>query len=242
MRRNHSTSSLNPDQVAGLKLWLKGDDVTGVDGDPVTTWTDASGLLHDASQSTSALKPTLQSDGASQINGHNVVRFDGVDDVLEAADHADLEMNTDSTIFVVARVTNFSANRTFVAKDAGAAAAGAIWFAVATTSGKPVVDRPFIEAGVAATNGLAAATPTLVTAHVSGTTVSHFKDGVANGTDVLATGTATNIPLRIGAFYTSSYTHFMLGDIAEVAIYNVSLSAGDRGAIEAGLKSKYGIA
>lgn len=61
-----------PSQLTTLKLWLKGDTLTGATGDAITTWPDASGVGNNATQSTGGNRPTLQT---AHQNGLNVVRF-----------------------------------------------------------------------------------------------------------------------------------------------------------------------
>jgi len=63
-----------PQQVAGLRLWLAADKITGLSGGAaVSTWADASGLGNDATQTTGAAQPTYQT---AVVNGLPVVRFD----------------------------------------------------------------------------------------------------------------------------------------------------------------------
>lgn len=55
----------------GLKLWLKGEDLAGTDGVPVSTWPDASGNHNDAAQADFSKQPTLVVSG---INGHKAIQ------------------------------------------------------------------------------------------------------------------------------------------------------------------------
>jgi hypothetical protein len=69
-----------PLQVAGLRLWLAADLISGLSGGAaVATWPDASGRSNDATQGTGANQPTYQT---AVINGLPVVRFDGSNDCL----------------------------------------------------------------------------------------------------------------------------------------------------------------
>lgn len=226
-----------PDCVAGgPALWLKADSLSLSDTDPVSTWEDSFGS-NDATSVTTE-RPTFQT---NEINSLPVVRFDGVNDWMQVADVAALEMDTDSTVFLVVNLTTGYAGPTaFIAKDSAAASAGA-YFYYADNLGKLGVDRPFIEAGVVSTGGISLSTYYLVCAKVSSTTVSHYLDGTANGTDTLATGTATSQPLRIGAFSAGSLSGFNLMDVAEIIIYNSALSDGNRDIIEAYIAAKYAL-
>lgn len=95
----------HPLQIANCQLWLDAAQITGlVDADPVTTWNDLSGNARNASQATSANKPTYRT---SQINGLPVVRFDGTDDFMTAGSAANWVFLHDAgghTIYIVFEV------------------------------------------------------------------------------------------------------------------------------------------
>lgn len=68
-----------PGTVSGLIAWWKAEDLALSDGDPVTSWADASGNSHTLTQSTSGKKPLYQT---NEISGLPAVVFDGIDDYL----------------------------------------------------------------------------------------------------------------------------------------------------------------
>src|SRR5687768_11145672 len=87
-----------PSDIAGLKLWLKADAITGLaDGDPVTTWADSSGEGNDFTQGTAGNKPIYKT---SILFGLPVVRFDGTDDVLLGGDLS-ADFPSAATLFVL---------------------------------------------------------------------------------------------------------------------------------------------
>lgn len=87
-----------PSDIAGLKLWLKADAITGLaDGASVATWADSSGNGNDATQSTAGSQPLYKT---GSVNGLPVVRFDGADDWMSTPSIAAI---TDWTVFVVAK-------------------------------------------------------------------------------------------------------------------------------------------
>jgi hypothetical protein len=102
VRRIHGgvvTEEPPPFDATGLWSWLKADAITGLsDGDPVTTWEDAHTSNHDATQSTSASKPTYKT---SILNSLPVLRCDGTDDYLVLPDASAL---TAGTGFVVVKL------------------------------------------------------------------------------------------------------------------------------------------
>ncbi|MFT5239926.1 MAG: hypothetical protein ACI9X0_000894, partial [Kiritimatiellia bacterium] len=74
--------------VEGLALWLDATDIDGngapdslLEGAPVSTWVDKSGLGNHATQATTDLQPAFTS---SALLGTPVIRFDGVNDRLSA--------------------------------------------------------------------------------------------------------------------------------------------------------------
>ena len=94
------SDSVTPDEVADLEMWLDATTLAGNDGDAVTTWTKAGGDSGvSPTQATAGQKPLLKK-AANGINGLNVVRFDGTDDVL----YGTLEAGSSGfTIFIVGR-------------------------------------------------------------------------------------------------------------------------------------------
>jgi hypothetical protein len=92
-----SPAAFSPSDIAGLALWLKADEITGlVDDDPVSTWADSSGNSRDATQ-TSTKRPLYKT--AIQ-NALPAVRFDATDDCLVTA-AINFASSTGLTVFVV---------------------------------------------------------------------------------------------------------------------------------------------
>jgi len=74
------SSAFTKDTVTGLKAWFKaGAGVTMDGGNIVSAWADQSDSGWHVGQATVAKRPLYVS---SVINGHPVIRFDGVDDVI----------------------------------------------------------------------------------------------------------------------------------------------------------------
>lgn len=69
----------NPRAIPNLQLWLDATRIAQADSTAVATWSDQSGNGYDATQGSSAARPTFI---ASGLNGLPVVRFDGTDDRL----------------------------------------------------------------------------------------------------------------------------------------------------------------
>lgn len=91
-----------PNDLSGLKLWFRANTIVGLgDGEAVQTWRDESGQGNDITQGTGAARPIYKTD---ILNGRPVVRFDGVDDYLEATSLGD--MGSSVTIFVVVKLSS----------------------------------------------------------------------------------------------------------------------------------------
>lgn len=73
-RKNAGGGGFDPSLYGTVISWLIADDVSGSDGDPVSTWTAATGSNGTAA---SGERPTLQT---SEVNGHDAILFDGTDD------------------------------------------------------------------------------------------------------------------------------------------------------------------
>jgi hypothetical protein len=92
-------SAFSPAGVAGLKVWLKADAIVGLaDTDPVSTWSDSSGQGNDGTASLT-VRPLYRT---GIVNGKPVVRFDGVNDVLNLPNS--FSAFTAGTAFVVVKI------------------------------------------------------------------------------------------------------------------------------------------
>lgn len=97
---------INPQNIAGLKVWLKSDagvfsdagTTPAVNLDPVQQWNDQSGNANHLVQATAGSRPQFKT---PNLNGRPTVKFDGVDDILIATFTALAQPNT---LFVVMNV------------------------------------------------------------------------------------------------------------------------------------------
>lgn len=80
VREKNLTLSKKVDDISNLECWLDAGTLSGTDGSSLASWSDLSG---NGNNFTSINAPTLQT---AEQNGKNVVRFDGVDDVMSAGD------------------------------------------------------------------------------------------------------------------------------------------------------------
>ena len=221
-----------------LQLWLKGENYS--DG----TWTDSSGFSRNATQSTSANKPSIREHG---INGQTGIFFDG-NDYLEVSFDSALNSN-EFTIFVVARATatgdkpilDSATNGYGLSLDVQANTANSDFTAKwVDTGGADSKDSSSFTIRLARYEGaILGYTMEDTDSNNTSDKVSIFFNGAGVGTETSGvdyTG-ASSGNLRIGYDGSSYFT----GDIYEVLIYNSVLSDSDRQNIEGYLARKYNI-
>ena len=91
-----------PAADAGLRAWYKGSDGVSTTGTSVTQWNDQSG---NANTLTIAAGTSCPVQVTSDLNGYDVVEFDGTDDFMQAAGTASLSLRslTGGSFFAVIR-------------------------------------------------------------------------------------------------------------------------------------------
>lgn len=98
VREKNVTFKKNADDISNLECWLDASQLSGTDGSNVSSWTDlANGhIFTTISGEEPILKTNIQ-------NNKNIVRFDGVNDVMNAGD-IELHSNTEGfTIIAVVK-------------------------------------------------------------------------------------------------------------------------------------------
>jgi hypothetical protein len=230
------TADFAPTAIGGLQGWYKADAITPVaDGAAVGTWPDSSGNGRNATQATGGNQPTYQT---LEKNNLPVVRFDGSDDMLDSTCPIG---GATQTVFVVAKITDFSAARTLVGPQSGA---GLQLRANATSGAEAVLKSGTATIGTGGTNLIAGQWYILQATYNHTTGAWALYGPVSTVTGTTANGSGTNVQtlsaasLRIGRNGTSEP---MLGDIAEVLVYNSVLSDTDRRRVENYLGTKWAV-
>lgn len=93
-------TTFDPRVIPGLVWWLAADQLSGyADGDPVASWPSAFEDTHipPLTQTTTSKQPLYKT---NVVNGHPVVRFDGVDDYMDS-DNWPMEVNEPYTLLMV---------------------------------------------------------------------------------------------------------------------------------------------
>ncbi len=219
-----------PTDIVGLQLWLDANDastlfqdaaktISAGDGDVVGAWADKSGLGNDATQATTAKKPTLQ---FNIINGLPVVRGDVDDDMT-----INVGALTNETIFVVSShaVNNLSG----------------VLFADTVTGTRlqynSVVNRidyRYNSQNVSITGGFVETSPNLFIVSYDGT----------NQNISVNEGAITSLPVTpLAHTYNRIFSrsaNTLNGDIAEALIYNSALSTPNIVLIRDYIRAKWG--
>ena len=229
-----------PVPVDGLRLWLDAGNglTTGADG-VVSSWADQSHFGHDVGQAELGLQPTLVADA---VNGKPALLFDGEDDALARADvaGADLLSADEVSVFAVVRQKWQSKVNTVVAWEApnyknhmalltSYNNKFLIDYGHASEGGRVSANQPegwddewhvleFVRSGNTAK------------AQVGSTEIelSEFSDSL----EVDALGT-----LSVGAVPKLAFG----GEIAEVLVYNRSLTNPERDGVRGYLGARYGL-
>ena len=222
-------SSFAPTNIAGCELWLAADKIVGhVDGDAIGTWSDASGLGHDATQATGANQPLYKT---AIINGLPVVRFDGSNDSLSVAGIT----NNDATRTVFVVLKDITAGVKLLFSLAGSSSNSATIF----QDGSGVYQYEKTQAAGTVTFGTALHTPALLTLRFNSTSSADafFNNGTATNFDPDDGYQSGSNPLAIGTGLSTWWN----GDIAEIISYNTALADADVDTVRNYLGGKYGL-
>lgn len=209
----------DPTDVTGLLRRWRADTIAQANNSAVSSWAALTGGATLA-QATGSLQPLYITSG---INGHPVVRFDGVDDMLTAT------------------ITDRAQPHTWIVV-AKLASTGSLW-KTAIQSGSEVWADSGGWTGYAGT-GLITSThttnPAVVTTVINGGSSAVYIDGglgASGAAGSLTTGTA----LAVGEHPNTGLSRPFDGDIAEILLYDHALTAGERATVHSYVQDRYGI-
>lgn len=228
-----------PGDVPGLQGWWKADSETSyVDGDPVGLFTDRSGKGRDLTR-TGGNRPIFKTGAA---NGKPVLRFDGSNHYLAGAALSNFITASAFTLFVVVKVAAIGGadsaaspwtNPTII-RDAGQ-----LWGFHLRNTGPTLQAYNWDGNADIATPAIATGVWMILEArHDAGNIVAR-RDGGAEST--AASGNTNALTGLLNLSSSTSAATRLNGDIAEVAVWNVVVSAADRARLRAGFATKYGI-
>lgn len=222
-----------------LSLWLKADaGITLGDENSVQSWNDQSGQNNHVMPRDEFTAPTWVEDGGY---GLPVVRFDGFDDLLEAAHTDSLDFTEGFTTFFAVRMEDFATFRAVWAKTIGNLPAPVDFYAMPgsgilrfyTGDGATISfmdgQRP-LQAGATQIVGVAR----------WGNTVRQYLNGQPNGAGTTsAPSLDLGMPLTIGT--RDNFETQLLGDLAELLIYQTELTEAEAQSVQAYLAARHHI-
>lgn len=239
-----------PSDVTGLRGWWKADAIVGLsDGEGITTWEDSSASNNDAAESTN--KPTYQT---NEVNGLPCVRFASASSQKFNISNADMLAMTNNkagfSAFAYVNLTTPSAvvRNIFAVNNGTVSGQARVKFGQrATGSGVWAMSGRRLDAdaqqnleGGATQSGWQLVTFVSDWANSDAdiwrgetseaSTTAWLTDGNTSATDALGVRMGSN---------PSGTSEFWEGDIAELAVYDNEVSAGDRQGLWDYFQAKY---
>lgn len=235
----------NPASISGLELWLDADDSETItlNATTVSSWNDKSGNGYNVSQGTASYQPTYST---AQLNGRNVVTFDGNNDHILNDSLASVASGNDVpiTMFVVFKQLSSGTNEYGVVF--GSSSSIQPLFCMMTNSNQLAAQQR-TDAGTltAAYSSVSSTSAYRVQSIVlSSSNLTVYNNGTSVATSSFTPAQTSFDTFTIGAWRRSGSMNgvaFLHCDIAEVIIYNSALSTSDRNSVEDYLSSKWGI-
>jgi len=214
--------------AAGNVLWLKADALGLANNDPVTTWTDSSGLGNNVTQVVAGAKPTYKT---NILNGLPVVRGDGGDHLAHAGV---VTSSVQHTMMLVLKVSGTNSTVPFYNGNT----AGDGWGFIQGSGGSRNV---LFGGAVEKSDGTPSPTNFEVWTHTWNGSISEmWVNGASEAVTDPSTapgGAPTGSTLVMGLAGSNQWN----GDIAEVLIWDSALNTTNREAAENYLGFKYGI-
>ena len=226
-----------PSSLGNLGLWLKADAGVNTSGSNVTSWEDQSGNGNDAT--TQYGSPTLE---FNQINGFPAIAF-ATDSYMTAP--SIISGANSRTMFVVYYTDNAdSISNTICGENALSGAAGSRYFCIQARNDF-LNSSPYLAcyaddlSGPEYVNNIW----NIAMADYDGTTASLYNNESLQNSGSKELNTAGDI-FAIGGFYDiafSSYRELFGGKIAEIVVYNSTLSQTERTGLFTYLNQRYAI-
>ena len=216
-------AAFSPADISNLSMWLVADDISGSDGDTVETWPARSPTTISPTQGTLAARPTLQ---VAEVNGRNAVLSDAVNDLMT---FTPISSSGSWTIITVQ-------------KRASSGGLGGVVGNINSPAKPPYsaleygsLSRIYIGSR---TDQRYATIPSndwhVITSQDASGTLGLWVDGSAQSLTAAADAGAFDFSVLFGRGNERWGVY-----VAEVLIYTKTLSASERGQVEAYLKSRY---
>jgi hypothetical protein len=233
-----------PTTIPNLGLWLKADAGVTLVGGAVDAWADQSGNGRDFSAPASANRPAY----SGTLNGLPVLTFDGSTDYLQG-NAASLNIAQDVGGFTIIAVvkTGASTLQRYVSVGNGTNLSQArATIGVTTTQWELTGRRLDADSLQTVVGGAANTNPVIQSAmyRYSVATAGLFINSASQVDTAFQTaGNTSNTPsLRFVIGCNINLTSFLVGDLAEVIVYQRAISVEERNSVERYLSVKWGIA
>jgi hypothetical protein len=226
-----------PNTISGMTLWLRADDLatTHLNGDPVSSWQDASGSGHNASASGTD-RPTFVSNACGSSPA---VRFvNASHNRMDVAALSGLVSANAYTVFVVFKAQTGGVTYPTILGDSTNNKWGPLWLAPVGTYFATISNddgTPDYAIKACADDGSWRRGTFM---HSGGNLYVGIDDTRTASLSSAASGNTASLTGMLTIGYNTS-TNWWNSDIAEILIYNVALSEADRETVEQWLHSKY---
>ena len=243
-----STTNANAGTITGA-IWDNSEPFTEPidDGTAVRIWSDQSGNGYDATQSTTAARPTYITSG---LNGLPVVRFDGTDDHLGFSGGALslLKNVAGATIFVAVKYSATAVNAPSFFASRNSSSTSVRILIRTSTAPKYNMQATRLDADTAINMNSVQATNTnsvviqTAKADYQNQTLEQFINGTLDGSTTFATSGNTENADSLAIFLGRVSSTYLTGDIAEIIVYNRALNTSELAQVHRYLARKWGIA
>lgn len=232
-------------------LWLRADQLTLSNGDPVNIWTDNSGNGNNGLQGTFINQPTYLA--SSSLNGQPTVVFDGLQDKLIVNDDNILDGSVGLSYFSVVRPTNLdnSTARAIYGKRQGFSTnASSYAYTSFFWSGNNALNTDIVTGNNRFTSGAGQFSNNnnyIISTQYDGSLSATERVRVYNGTTLINTANEssnqlTNITdnLVIGSLNETD-TRYLGMEMGEIIQYNIALNRAQTIIVQNYLSAKYNI-
>lgn len=204
------------------------------DGDPVGRWEDLTANADHVDQATAANKPTLQNGAADLLNGHPVIRADGVNDYLYLSSFTNGGLMTQpNTVFIVATLNTIVQN-TASSFLAGVQVGARPYIIQTYTTGVP--DPWATWAGAWLTGSPASTGWNVWTILHNGASSQFWKNGISQGA-----GNAGLEDLNGLYIFSNNSANLADADTTEIILYNAALPDAAKNQVGQYLADRYGL-
>ena len=234
---NFAVATFDPSTILGCKAWYDASDSTSITkdgGNLVSQWNDKSGQANHVVQATGSKQPLWVSAGQ---NGKDIIRFDGVDNILKKATFTGGEVVQGNMVFFVFK--KVSGTISGYVYDSGADTDRQTFLMGIVLSGKFGFISGDGSTGVGSSN-TAETNYNYWDITWNGASNEVFKNAVS-----YITGNATNVGtdgmngITFGA--RNSDSGFANVEFAEFILYDTVLSSGNRTLVRNYLSAKWGL-